>query len=67
MPFGFGARTCIGNSFALIEAAAILGTVLRKARFDWDGKHMPEPVSRVTLRPDGGMPLKVTHIAGSIS
>lgn len=62
MPFGFGARTCIGNSFALIEATAILGTVLRRTRFEWDGKHMPEPISRVTLRPDGGMPLRVQHL-----
>ena len=32
------------------------------ARFDWDGRHKPEPVSRVTLRPKGGMPLHVTML-----
>jgi cytochrome P450 len=60
MPFGFGPRTCIGSSFAMIEATAILATLVRGARFGWDGRHAPEPVSRVTLRPKGGMPLRVT-------
>ena len=60
MPFGFGPRTCIGSSFAMIEATAILATLVRGAHFSWDGRHLPEPVSRVTLRPKGGMPLGVT-------
>ena len=59
MPFGFGPRICIGSSFALIEATAILATLLHSARFEWDGRHTPEPVSRITLRPKGGMPLIV--------
>ena len=59
MPFGFGARTCIGNSFAMMEALAILATLVRGARYEWDGVHAPEPLSRVTLRPKGGMPLYV--------
>jgi cytochrome P450 len=60
MPFGAGPRICIGMSFAMAEATAILATLVRGARFEWDGKHLPEPVSRVTLRPKGGMPLKVS-------
>ena len=60
MPFGFGQRTCIGMAFAMIEATVLLATLVRGARFDWDGRHFPEPVSRVTLQPKGGMPLAVT-------
>jgi cytochrome P450 len=60
MPFGFGARTCIGASFAMMEGVAILATLVRGAEFEWDGRHLPEPLSRVTLRPRGGMPLRVT-------
>ncbi len=62
MPFGVGPRVCIGASFAMIEATAVLATLLQSARFGWDGKHLPEPVSRVTLHPRGGMPLRVTML-----
>jgi len=59
MPFGGGPRVCIGHAFAMMEAQVLLATFVRAARFTWDGKHLPEPVSRVTLRPLGGMPLGV--------
>jgi len=59
MPFGFGPRICIGMAFAMLEGIAILATLVRAASFEWDGVHLPEPLSRVTLKPKGGMPLKV--------
>jgi cytochrome P450 len=65
MPFGFGARTCIGMSFAMLEGIALLGTLVAGARFGWDGHHAPEPISRVTLRPKGGMPLMVWPLAAA--
>jgi cytochrome P450 len=60
MPFGAGPRVCLGSAFAMTEAAVLLGSFLRDAHFDWDGRHEPEPVARVTLRPRGGMRLHVS-------
>ena len=59
MPFGAGPRICVGASFALIEAIAMLATLVRAAHFEVPAGHDPVPISRVTLRPRGGMPLKV--------
>ena len=62
MPFGAGPRICIGQAFALVEATVLLATFIRTIEFHWDGKHKPEPISRVTLTPKGGMPLVVNPI-----
>lgn len=59
MPFGAGPRVCIGASFAMVEATVVLATLLKSARFVWDGVLLPEPVSRVTLHPRGGIRLGV--------
>jgi cytochrome P450 len=60
MPFGAGPRICIGNAFAMIEATAMLATMLQRVRFAPKEGYEPEPIARVTLLPRGGMPLKVT-------
>ena len=59
MPFGAGPRTCIGSAFAMIEATAVLATLIRGARFRLKAAHVPIPVSRVSLAPKGGMPMRV--------
>ncbi len=59
MPFGAGPRVCIGMSFALIEATAMLATLLRGARFEMAPGTDPVPLARVTLVPGGGMPMRV--------
>ena len=60
MPFGAGPRICIGNAFAMIEATAMLATLLQHARFAPVEGYEPEPIARVTLLPRGGMPLQVS-------
>jgi cytochrome P450 len=59
MPFGAGPRICIGMKFAYMEAVAILATLVRALRFRPNPAHRIEPNIRITLRPEGGMPLYV--------
>jgi cytochrome P450 len=60
LPFGAGPRICIGMAFAMIEATAMLATLLQKARFAPVPGRDPYPVARVTLQPGGGLPLRVS-------
>ena len=59
MPFGAGPRICIGMKFAYMEAVAILATLVRALKFLPNPAHQVEPNIRITLRPEGGMPLHV--------
>lgn len=57
LPFGAGPRVCIGASFALQEAVIILAHVIRRFTIELKKNHAVRPVQRVTLRPEGGLPV----------
>ena len=59
LPFGAGPRVCIGATFAMAEAKVLLAEMLRSARFTYAGERPPEPISRVTIRPRGGLALAI--------
>ena len=59
LPFGDGPRICIGASFALQEAVIILATLLSRFRFTRIPGKEPKPVLILTLRPEGGVWLRV--------
>ena len=60
IPFGAGPRVCIGMGFALQEAIIVLAHLTRAFRFDLAPGNTVKPVQRITLRPQGGMPMLVT-------
>lgn len=61
LPFGAGARVCIGSQFALAEAHLLLAAWSHRFRValrDPGVEVEPEPL--ITLRPKGGLPATVT-------
>ena len=59
MPFGGGPRQCIGNTFALTEAQLVLATLAQRYRLRQNPPHDVQPKPAITLRPDGGMPMRL--------
>jgi len=60
LPFGGGTRVCIGNAFAMMEAQIVLAKIVQSYRLDL----LPHTVMKldpvVTLRPRGGLKMKMT-------
>ncbi|MBX3187714.1 MAG: cytochrome P450 [Labilithrix sp.] len=59
IPFSAGPRTCIGNHFALMEGPLVLATLLHHADLELVDPEGATPEASATLRPRGGMPMRV--------
>jgi cytochrome P450 len=62
LPFGAGARICIGMGFATLEMTTILATFVRDFRFKTVPRRRIELDISFTTRPKGGLPLLVDAI-----
>ncbi|MCC6983645.1 MAG: cytochrome P450 [Bauldia sp.] len=60
LPFGAGPRICVGMGFAMLEAVAILATLLPAFRPRLAEGQTPELTMRVTLRPAHGMKMTMS-------
>ena len=59
LPFGAGARGCIGSVFALQEATLAVAAITKNLKLEMVPNHEVWPVHRITLRPRGGLPMRV--------
>jgi cytochrome P450 len=59
LPFGDGPRRCIGQGFALLEAALVIGTIAQHYRFRLVPGHPVVPEPLVTLRPKFGIRMTI--------
>ncbi|HVG61835.1 MAG TPA: cytochrome P450 [Hyalangium sp.] len=67
LPFGGGARRCLGAAFALYEMKVVLGTLLSAHRFSLVSDQPIRPVRRhVTLAPEGGVPLRYEGLVPAV-
>ncbi|MCB9701078.1 MAG: cytochrome P450 [Myxococcales bacterium] len=58
MPFGGGARICVGNHFALLEGVLCLATIVRGLRFERLDRRGLKLRSAITLRVVGGLRMR---------
>ncbi|MCA1619512.1 MAG: cytochrome P450 [Acidobacteria bacterium] len=61
-PFGGGPRLCIGNYFATMEAVLILSTIARRFRLRLVPGQRIELMPAISLRPKGGMLMKLEGV-----
>lgn len=62
MPFGAGPRICVGASFAIMEAMMALARLVRDYDIIIDPQCYPRPLMTVTLRPEGGIPVRFERV-----
>jgi cytochrome P450 len=60
VPFGRGARNCIGFALAQMELTLIIARLAQRLDVVADGTGKPRPVGMVVNRPSGGVPLRVS-------
>ena len=59
VPFGMGQRQCIGKDFSLMEAQIILAMVMQRYTFTAASGAAIRPKLSSTLKPDGGVPVRL--------
>lgn len=55
LPFGFGPRTCIGLSFAVVEAKIVLSKILQRYVLTLSPTYVHSPIQVFMVRPQHGV------------
>ncbi|KAG1338203.1 putative Cytochrome P450 714C2 [Cocos nucifera] len=62
MPFGLGARTCVGQYFAMVELKIILSLILSKFTFSLSPRYRHSPTFRLIIEPEYSLPLTMKKV-----
>ena len=65
LPFSVGHRVCLGQRFGLTEAVLCLAILAQRFELVLEPGHRVEVSCRLTLRPDGGLPMMIRRRAKS--
>lgn len=60
VPFGRGARNCIGFALAQMELTLIIARIAQRLDVSSTAMEIPRPVGMVVNRPAGGAPMLVS-------
>ncbi len=61
MPFGGGARVCIGNAFAMMEAQLILAAIAQRFRLELATEEPVQYKAQITLTPANGLKMRLVE------
>ncbi|KAJ6844543.1 cytochrome P450 714B3-like [Iris pallida] len=63
LPFGFGARTCLGQNFAMVELKIVLSLLLSRFGFSLSPAYRHSPAFRLIIEPEFGVHLTVKKLS----
>jgi cytochrome P450 len=64
LPFGAGPHQCVGNQFATMEGVLLLAMMASRFTFEPMAALPRPPALAVTMKPRGGVPVKVVRRSG---
>ncbi|XP_011627757.2 cytochrome P450 734A1 isoform X1 [Amborella trichopoda] len=64
IPFGFGPRTCIGQSLAIVEAKVVLAMLLGRFAFEVSPSYVHAPMLLLTVQPRYGAQVVLRRLRG---
>jgi cytochrome P450 family 12 len=62
LPFGFGARMCVGKRFAELEIEVLVTRIIRDYKIEWNHPEEMKIKSVLVNVPDGDLKFKLTEV-----
>ncbi|XP_068478705.1 cytochrome P450 714C2-like [Phaseolus vulgaris] len=66
MPFGIGARVCVGQHLAMTELKVILSLILMKFHFSLSPSYLHSPAFHLVIEPGHGVVLQMSRISATM-